>query len=313
MSQGKSRKRPRCSNCGQFTGTDHRCSREELTDAVIQCNGSFEASIETNQALGILYIIPHSCLAVSSIKTHFIREICSTLGISSSMQSLPCNDVNNVILPKIRPNSIKKIWGDGNCLFTALGVFVGLPMNCGPTVRDIIVGNVHLVTFPEECLQTSEYSDDFPNRSRVIQCTSIEDYLNKSKMAEDGVHGGCIEIFTFCQLFKVDVYVWHSLWRLWLLYPCQSNNQRSGVFIQQSLLVNHFDVIVSFDVILPHESNQMVDNEQNQPQKTCEEPLKSNQNIQNVIETQATILVTLMGSAVGSGTPYPKENTGFVK
>ena len=62
-------------------------------------------------------------------------------------------------------------------------------------------------------------------------------------MAENGVFGTCVEIYTFCQIFKLDVYVYHSILKNWFVYKCDCSNDRQGVFIQQTRTGDHFEVI----------------------------------------------------------------------
>ena len=232
MPSGKScLKRRRCTKCGRFSERNHSCPNN--TDNVSS----------TSEPLGILYSIPDSILLVSSVDARQLQSTLEAIGLSCSPTSSIIVNKTNIRLTSVQPSKSLSIAGDGNCLFTALGVAVGLSHQSGHDLKKLIVSNMDLVTFPENSLQTSIYSAEFPNQNKLITSPTVNHYLQTSRMAEIGVFGTCVEICTFCQIFKLDVYVYHSILKSWFVYKCDCSNDRQGVFIQQTRTGDHFEVI----------------------------------------------------------------------
>ena len=232
MPSGKSDlKRRRCAKCGRFSERNHSCPN--TTDNVSS----------TSEPLGILYSIADSNLLVSSVDTLHIESTLKAMGLSCSPTSGIIVNKTNIRLTSVQPSQSLKITGDGNCLFTALGVAIGFSHESGHDLRKQIVSNMDSVTFPENSLQFSIYSAEFPNQNKLLTSPTVNHYLQTSRMAENGVFGTCVEIYTFCQIFKLDVYVYHSLLKNWFNYKCDCSNDRQGVLIQQTRTGDHFEVI----------------------------------------------------------------------
>ena len=83
----------------------------------------------------------------------------------------------------------------------------------------------------------------FQNQHRILTCASVDEYLRVSKMGENGVFGTCIETYNFCQIFSVDVYLYHVPEKSWLIWECCWITDRRGIFIQQIRNANHFEVV----------------------------------------------------------------------
>ena len=232
MPSGKSDlKRRRCAKCGRFSERNHSCPKN--TDNVSS----------TSEPLGILYSIADSNLLVSSVDTLHLESTLEAMGLSCSPTSGRIVKKTNIRLTSVQPSQSLSIRGDGNCLFTALGVAIGLSHESGHDLRNHIVSNMDSVTFPENTLQTSIYSAEFPNQNKLLTSPTVKHYLQASQMAANGVFGTCVEIYTFCQIFKLDVYVYHSILKNWFVYKCDCSNDRQGVFIQQTRTGDHFEVI----------------------------------------------------------------------
>ena len=232
MPSGKSDlKRRRCAKCGRFSELNHSCPKN--TDNVSS----------NSEPLGILYSIADSNLLVSSVDTLHLESTLEAMGLSCSPTSGRIVNKTNIRLTSVQPSQSLSIRGDGNCLFTALGVAIGLSLESGHDLRKHIVSNMNSVTFPENSLQTSIYSAEFPNQIKLLTSPTVKHYLQTSRMAENGVFGTCVEIYTFCQNFKLDVYVYHSILKNWFVYKCDCSNDRQGVFIQQTRTGDHFEVI----------------------------------------------------------------------
>ena len=236
-------KRRRCTSCGQFVGEHHVCAK------------SIELELQVNEPLGILYKIPDASVAVSPTARTEIHSSLNTLGLMDFLRPTKTAIGNDTVICSMQPVRVTAVLGDGNCLFSSLAVALGLSHECGPIIRNIIVSHMNLISFPPNSLQTSVYSDDFPNQHRVLSCTSVDEYLRESRMAENGVFGSCVEIYSFCQVFKVDVFLYHVPFKSWMIYECSSNVNRKGIFIQQNRNANHFEVITELVSIGPESSS----------------------------------------------------------
>ena len=172
-----------------------------------------------------------------------IQNCLTTLGLLQFLRPERRAIPNDTFLCCMRPSRVTPIVGDGNCLFTSLAVALGLTHDCGRLIRDIFVSNMKFINFPRNSLQTNVYSNDFPNQHHVVNCESVDEYLRISRMSENGVFGTCVEIFSFCQIFHLGVFLYHVPLKSWLIYECSANIERKGIFIQQTLNANHFEVV----------------------------------------------------------------------
>ena len=124
MPSGKSDlKRRRCAKCGRFSERNHSCPN--TTDNVSS----------TSEPLGILYSIADSNLLVSSVDTLHIESTLKAMGLSCSPTSGIIVKKTNIRLTSVQPSQSLKITGDGNCLFTALGVAIGFSHESGHDLR----------------------------------------------------------------------------------------------------------------------------------------------------------------------------------
>ena len=236
-------KRRRCTSCGQFVGEHHVCAK------------SIEVELQANESLGILYKIPDASVSVSPATRTEIHSSLNTLGLIDFLKPIKTAIGNDTVICSTQPVRVTAVLGDGNCLFSSLAVALGLSHECGPIIRNIIVSHMNLISFPPNSLQTSVYSDDCPNQHHVLNCTSVDEYLRESRMAENGVFGSCVEIYSFCQIFKVDVFLYHVPFQSWMIYECSSNVNREGIFIQQNRNANHFEVITELVSLGPESSS----------------------------------------------------------
>ena len=143
MPSGKSDlKRRRCAKCGCFSERNHSCPNNT------------EKFSSTSEPLRILYSIHVSNLLVSSVDTLHLESTLEAMGLSCSLTSGMIVNKTNIRLISVQPSQILSIVGDGNCLFTALGVAVGLSHKSGHGLRKHFVSNMDLATFPENSSQT---------------------------------------------------------------------------------------------------------------------------------------------------------------
>ena len=270
----QARKRKRCGECGQFVAPNHVCAIS-IASREIYDNQTFANKIIDNQSLGVLYVIADEAICVGSVAENHIRRKCQNLVLQGYLKSKPITEAADVKLSSVKPNRIEPICGDGDCLFTSMGVSIGMSHGSGSSIRKLIVEHMKIMNWPNNTLNTSVYSMEFPNRSRVVNCNSVNEYLAKSNMETDGIYGGCVEIYAFCELFELDVYVYHALWSLWLIYPFASNTERRGVFLQQTLNVNHFEVVRDVcEVPVTKEQTQPMNKRHEQFQCSTDEKLE---------------------------------------
>ena len=163
-------KRRRCAKCGRFSERNHSCA-----------NNNDNVS-STSEPLGILYNIPDNNLLVSSVDTLHLESTLEAMGLSCSPTSGIIMNKTKIRLSSVQPSQSLSITGDGNCLFTALGVALGLSHESGHDLRKLIVSNMDSVTFPENSLQTSIYSAEFPNQNKLLTSPTVNHYLQTSRM-----------------------------------------------------------------------------------------------------------------------------------
>ena len=223
-------KRQRCIACGHIAGENHECVKDIQTE------------LQAEEPLGVLYKIPDTAISVSPARRKDILHSLANLELSYFLLIQQSTIPKDCFISSLRRANVTPILGDGNCLFTSLAVALGLMQACGEIIRNVIVTNTNLVNFPPNSFQTVIHSDDFPNQHRILTCASVDEYLCVSKMGEIGVFGTCIEIYTFCQISSVDVYLYHVPLKSWLIYECCLNTDRRGIFIQQTRNANHFEV-----------------------------------------------------------------------
>ena len=82
-------------------------------------------------------------------------------------------------------------------------------------------------------------------------------------MKTDGVYGTCVELYTFAQLARVDIYVYRCRYSSWVVYRFagdRSNVNILPLFIVHNWSGNHFDAVrdmctaQTVDSELPHVS-----------------------------------------------------------
>lgn len=143
----------------------------------------------------VKYILPEKKWMESSCNFFKITD-CPN---DSKFSKAPNGQFNRHKGPK--KQNIHKIIGDGNCLFRALSFAVTGNQKSFKKIRAAIV-------------QLMEKNED-PNLVELMDnCSSVEEYLNKSKMKEDKTWGTDIEILIFARMLNCVVYLWNE--KSWL-------------------------------------------------------------------------------------------------
>ena len=192
--------------------------------------------------------------------------------------------------------------------------------DCGENIRNVIVANMNMINFPPNSLQTVIHSDDFPNQHRILTCASVDEYLRVSKMGENGVFGTCVEIYTFCQVFSVDVYLYHVPLKSWLIYECCLNTDRRGIFIQQTRSANHFEVVnelfsIRIDEIVCPPRTSMVNSSLEFSSRICAAETQLLRALQGTAEepaTKKTKLSTTDANTFETHSPMPEVSSPHI-
>ena len=138
------------------------------------------------------------------------------------------------------PFKLFNIKGDGNCLFRSFSYIITGRQNYHSLIRKRIID--HMKTIEHAILPHSG--------------SSVDSYLLRTQMRNDGVWGSDIEILTAASLFCTDIYVftkfgnnnrWVKFSRTMLNEPLPIGNH--SIYIQNTNQV-HFDVVKDvFDII----------------------------------------------------------------
>ena len=122
----------------------------------------------------------------------------------------------HAILTRPDLHSLRCIAGDGNCLFRALRYIISGTEDQHKEVQSEIVA--HLRTIPELVCRIGPDG----NRNYLVTYdsgySSVEDYLARSHMAEDGVWGRDFEMCVLAHLLLTPTYSFQGDTNYWL--PC---------------------------------------------------------------------------------------------
>ena len=157
-----------------------------------------------------------------NIDDGWLREACSLvpeLGFSSNVnlinacyqnlsQQIPCKTMN-----------VKR---DGNCLFETFSFLLTGSPEHATTLRAFICSKLFDVPF--EPIHFVAQHGNF--------CNTPAEYLHFTKMQENGVYGGDIEITVFSTIFKVCLLVFVSSVRKWVVYKGFNSDTSRRMFIE---------------------------------------------------------------------------------
>ena len=132
------------------------------------------------------------------------RRACDLLGIQFLHPFCRQDGGPHVVLTRPDLRSLKSIGADGNCMFRALSYIVSGSENQHLEVRNAIVA--HMRTIPH---LVSGIGPD-GNRNYLVTYddgySSVEDYLSRSHIADNGVWGGDFEMCIVAHLLDTPVY-----------------------------------------------------------------------------------------------------------
>lgn len=204
--------RKRCHRCQQFSSANHVCPKLS-----VQPTGSLVSVANSLQGVGLLYSVPNTNLVANSLTKETQLHVSQILGFP--LPGIPSSvPHDNCRVEHCVPDRIQRIIGDGNCLFASLVVACGGFEHQAGVLRQFIVDNMHLINYPAQTLEVSLPRTDGRHGNRTVIVNSTNEYLQLSRMGADGVYGTDVEIFAFCQLTGISVFVYHTLWKYWLVY-----------------------------------------------------------------------------------------------
>ena len=158
--------------------------------------------------------------------------------------------IDNILMrPDLR--TLKKISGDGNCLFRAICYIVTGSEEQHFILRNILIN--YMLSIPH--LLIGHGTDGRRNYADVLRMTdhsSVEQYINMTAMDRDGTWGSAIEIAAFSHMLNAPLYVYdvsHEVSRWITYFPSTLDRSLNRNIYCMSLYIyftgNHFNVITS--------------------------------------------------------------------
>ena len=138
-----------------------------------------------------------------SVGTQWQQNACNTLGVTYEKPNGVSVGGGDVPLTRPDTNVVKKIAPDGNCMFRSLSYIVTGSEEHHDAIRAKIVE--HAKHSPSRLLQ------HIKGNSLYRVCTSVSQYMQKSKMDRDGVWDTEIELLCFVHLTKTCCVLSYSI------------------------------------------------------------------------------------------------------
>jgi len=133
-----------------------------------------------------------------SVDVQWQRSACQAMGLKFEKGNGVSPGSGDMPLTRPDMRSIKRILGDGNCMFRALSRIVSGSQNHYAHMREKIVQHLHHIAplMLEHIVGLPQFNS----------CTSIEEYVKKTKMDIDQTWGTTIELLCFAHLTKTCVF-----------------------------------------------------------------------------------------------------------
>ena len=168
------------------------------------------------------------------VNSHCQKRLCQQLGLCYQRANRFGSGGPNCVLTLPKLTTVRRIVGDGNCLFRALSYVVTGSEGEHMAVRTAIVD--HMVNISNLLLGAH------------VQQNSIQAYIQDSRMSLDRTWGTDIEIFTFTNLCQVNVYVYDTQYGNWNVFPPSLSLTHIDVSVMSVYLlhpIDHYDVVSS--------------------------------------------------------------------
>ena len=247
-------KEPLPKNQNYNFGTELTCSNDQFntvdsvslqTDvAVSETYISHAPSVNSTVDVPALYR-PCQHITVQQFTVQQLRQRCFQFGFQFIRTPCDTSPVCSSPIGQFVPTT-HIVPGDGNCLFSALLLAIGANPSQHHHLRTMLCGFISTMNINSQFLDVWIAEGD-----RVVtrNCSTTSEYLRISRMHTDGTYGTCVEIYSFAQLFHVDVYVFHSVTRVWLCYSCDGDRDDHAVlpiFLYLTPSLNHFETVAGF-------------------------------------------------------------------
>ena len=176
------------------------------------------------------------------------RQACDLLGIRFVRPFQRQDGGSDMILTRPDQRSLRSIGGDGNCLFRALCYIIIGSQDQHKELRASIVA--HLRTIPH---LVSGIGPD-GNRNYLVTYNdgyaSVEEYLARSRMADNGVWGTDFEMCVLAHMLDTPIYSFQRDTNYWVCcYPHAIDRTiPENVFVQSMYIFlkrSHFQVVTA--------------------------------------------------------------------
>ena len=149
---------------------------------------------------------------------------------------------------------VKKIVGDGNCMFRSLSYAVTGSESNHTAIRAKIVHQIK---------HTPSLLGHITHRPSYQNCKNVAQYIAESKMDQDGVWGTDIELLSFARLAKICVFTYNAENCKWNMYGPHNVDKRmryhvgeKAIYILHSGL--HYEVVLATEGGNPTPSGKVV-------------------------------------------------------
>ena len=151
-----------------------------------------------------IYNKPIHCVT----STDWLINVCHTLPSVSFQRNINLQNVEEMSWAMIEICETFPIPRDGNCLFSCFSTLVSGNTGSARLFRKLVCDEMHKMPFSVFHFVAQQGNN----------CVNALDYLSQTKMRDEGVYGGDIEIAVFCTLFKVDLVVYVNSFNNWVVY-----------------------------------------------------------------------------------------------
>ena len=176
-------------------------------------------------------------LRFNSVDTHWQQRACQELGLQHTTQ--PRLRPGGTTVPVTHPDmrSVRRMYGDGNCLFRAFSYIL-----TGSEDQHLAVRHAAL----DHMINNAQY---FLGH-HLTGHNSIQSYIASTGMDRDSTWGTDVEMLSLAHLLQTPVHSYSQPLGLWQRYsPHDVDRQLSDDFQQRSMYLyhtgNHFNVVGS--------------------------------------------------------------------
>ena len=186
-----------------------------------------------------------------------LTRICIVFGIPFVAKPLNTHLLGAKSLNSLHPSQTHPVPGDGNCLFSALAVSIGSQYWYHSQLRQRICLALPSVDIAPHFLEIYTTID---GNVVVETASNVNEYLNRSGMRSNGVYGTCVEIYAFAQIAVADVYVYHCMTKLWIVYSYAGDRASMdvpSVFLVHTHTGNHFETVAVLSAENPNSQQSL--------------------------------------------------------